>query len=364
MLKLAPLLKHLSQENHSPTLLQVAFHNYFSTLYAGEDVLTEESLQRFIDDALDYPHWQQNRALFTRDLIPELQKAADDFGSGLDLESIDWPLELQIIDIQSLKTWSDAISSHLLHHQPQQQYRLVHDAKLNRMLAITLKNSGELCVQVFDRRFVIRHGSLSPLRTDLMTHFGSDLELASGRPQKLDMGAHSLSRFIVDEKSYQGGATRGYLFQPVGEFATNHLEEVPRLFYALKRIEKFFTRRETDPFYQGLLRQLERAIKLGRLGDSVSLSHGSDILARSQDALEYVFDDDKLLGSLIREFQQIIAAHPQVGRSGTAAGAIQWQTPLHQFTENSTPTRTMTTAMKSTNLAKAKIQNPESDLIS
>ena len=424
MLKIAPLLKYLSAQKEPPTLLLAAFQNYLRSLYSGEDLLTPHHVQTFVYDALDYPHWQQNRSLFTKELIPELKRAADHFQTSFNFEEVEWPLDLQIIELQSTHHWSEVLGAYLHTQQPGQgQFRLVHDSKNQRMLAVTLSHDGLLSVRLFDRRFIIRHGALTPLREDLSLHYDSHLELRGLQPQKLEVGSHNLCHFIAERHSegparYLGGSTRGYLFQPLGLIETEHLEEVPRLFYSVKRVERFFTRRETDPFYQGLLRQLERAIKLGQLGDEISLNAGTDVLARAQAALDFVFDDDKLLMSLIREYQQVLAGHPQVGRLGKAVpatsnlledrlieinseinpkmvqtnlnkdsvktenrdkklagpsahaqeareiGAIQWQTPHLNFQENS-PQKTQkntTTSQARNPQAPPRSKGPESDL--
>jgi hypothetical protein len=71
-------------------------------------------------------------------------------------------------------------------------------------------------------------------------------------------------------------------------------------------MEGHFLKKESNPFFVGLVAELEKHIQLLRLGDQGAVAESADLVARAQNALEYVFGSDKLLSLLIRDLQNTL----------------------------------------------------------
>ena len=346
MLKVETVLKYISSQKYqlSPALL--TFHNYLQHLCEPQEPWSPAILTHFFNDCLLYPHWQQNRASLNKDILESLQQLSliekTDFG----LSAVQWPDEMQVIEIETAKNFSDAVNAYLTfqYQKNGSKFRLVLDGD-KMIYAIVLHNDRSLSVRQFDRKFTLREGNLVPLRTDLEVHFNSDLDLETEVPQKIEIAPFVTCRFIHLGDSTDATLVRGYIFQKFHEFKSAPLESYPRLFYTLKRVEQFFLRRDSNPFYLSLTQMLERTVNLLKLGDFVDPIQLTELQVRAQNALEYVFDDDKLLGLLLRDFDyqmvnSVKQKRPSVGQlshldfiEDKAPEARQWQ-PLKKTRES------------------------------
>jgi hypothetical protein len=100
---------------------------------------------------------------------------------------------------------------------------------------------------------------------------------------------------------------RGYTFQKFETLYENPLSRFPKLFYAIKHIEQFFVRRESDPIYMELTALLEQASELIKEGHPEGIKLGAAALKRAELALENIFTDDKVLNLLIRDLKNTLA---------------------------------------------------------
>jgi hypothetical protein len=180
--------------------------------------------------------------------------------------------------------------------------------------------TGQLDVRVYDNRFTIQKGALVPLRESYRLIYDSHLNLLEGQPFFLELGPFIRSRFQIRGGLFDYSATRGFLFQKFQAFNRAPLESIPRLFYPLKRIESLFLKKETNPFYVGLIQELERMVQQLRLREPLSSKETMDLLVRSKNALEYVFREDKLLTLLIKELEEKASVQDVV-----------WSLPKHEF---------------------------------
>ena len=346
MLKVETVLKYISSQKYqlSPALL--TFHNYLQHLVEPQEPWNPAILTHFFNDCLLYPHWQQNRTGLKKDIMESLLQVATLEQQDLGLATIQWPDEMQIVEIETAQNFSDLVNSYLTfqYQKTGSKFRLVPDGE-KMIYAVVLHNDRSLSVRQFDRKFTLRQGSLVPLRTDLEVHFNSDLDLETEIPQKIEIAPFVTCRFIHQGESTDATLVRGYIFQKFHEFKAASIESYPRLFYTLKRIEQFFLRQDSNPFYLNLTQTLERTLNLLRLGDFVDPTQLTELQVRAQNALEYVFDDDKLLSLLLRDFDyqmvnSVKQKRPNVGQlshldfiEDKAPEARPWQ-PLKKTRES------------------------------
>ncbi len=300
MLKVQALIKYLSENNPQGTPVRLAFFNYLTSLADQEGQVDSELLENFFAICLDYAHWQQNRKTLG-DEIREL------LGDNIDTSEIKWPEQIQVIELENLTDATDALQCYLnAIYKKGEKYRLIMEGE-KKIMAIVLMPDQSLCVRSFDRKMIIRHGQLEPLKKDLILTYNSNLELDPNLIQRMEVGPFVTAQFQVSPAGIHGNLVRGYQHQKFFELQGENLGSYPKLFYAIKRIEQYFLQRQSDPFYQETVSALEKIIENMRLNEYESLQEAVDVMARAQNILEHVFIGDKLLTLLIRDLQHTLS---------------------------------------------------------
>ncbi len=300
MLKVGTLIKYLSENNPQETPARLTFFNYLLHLTDAGSALTAENVENFFASCLDFTHWQQNRLQLGNEIQQILQES-------IDLSEVHWPQDTQVVDLENPKDMTDALQFYLNSvHNKGEKYRLIPESE-KKMLAIILMPDKSLCVRSFDSKMIIRHGQLEPLKKDLCLYYTADLELDSEQIQKMEIAPFVTARFQASADRIEGSLVKGYTQQKFFDLKGPGLSAYPKLFYALKRLEQHFINRETDSFYQEMISALERVNEMVKLGDPEAMQESMDVMARAQNALEYVFAGDKLLNLLIRDLQHTLA---------------------------------------------------------
>lgn len=300
MLKVGALIKYLSENNPQATPARLTFYHYLSNLAEPDTEITTEMLEEFFATCLDYAHWQQNRGQLSQEIREFLQ---DHFDFG----GIKWPEDTQVVEIEHGSDLTDALQAYLnTIYMKGEKYRLVVTAD-KKVMAIVLNPDHSICVRFFDRKMMIRHGQLEPLKKNLALYYTPDLELDPTFTQRIEIAPFVTAQFQIGEEGLDGSLVRGYLCQKFFVLRGENIASYPKLFYTVKKVEQSFINRQTDPYYQQNVSALERTIENVRLGDSEAIQSSMDILAQAQNAIEYVFTGDKLLNLLVRDLQHTLA---------------------------------------------------------
>lgn len=365
MATVGEFLKFLSSPQNQLSPVALTYKNYFQYLFDPQEELEADALQSFFDSALTYPHWQQNR----KDLTSEGRTLLESFfgtggasliaaeGASM-LDALDWPADQQVIEIENNQTALEILSNYWTFRLKREgaQFRLI-EAKDRMFLTLILGTDGRLTIRQYDHRFVVRNGHLEPLRRDLMLVYNSELELDPTVMHKFEVSPFTVARFYRDGTSagpygIHGNTTRGYIFQHLQNFHGQPLEQFPRLFFALKRIEQHFIRRDTDPYYISLVEGLERILHWMRLGEPVSPQLLHENFLRAQTAIEEVFTGDKMLTLLLRDLEHLNARdqlrHPDRPKAFTPSrGVGQLPANLDFVDETPAPSDAVKTAFPS-----------------
>lgn len=344
MLNVGNILKSLSQYDlngqNQPLL---ALSNFLH--YHGQDneLFAADLIQTFFQDCLEYPHWQQNKKILAQEVYQIIESTCRAQAEIFDYSSIQWPDQMQIITIDQGKDWQDAIHSYLTYqHRGGEKFRILYDELLGKMLALILKPTGELLIRMFGNQFFIRDGALTPLREDLHLMYDLNLELATGVTHKVETGSYITTRFEMKDSELFGTIVRGYFFQHLQDLNGEHYSTHAKLFYSLKRIESHFLKKETNPYYQNLTLDLEHTVKMIRLGDQSFIKNTPDMISRAQNALDYVFPNDKLLSLLLKDLRhtyssgQVNTKQTAVKQTGRDKSWNQQEKGTHLLPENPT----------------------------
>lgn len=317
MLKVGEFLKFLSEINPQLTPVRLSFYNYLSHFHDQNATLTSEDLENFFFHSLEYAHWQQNKNQMSQEIQTLIQSFCANHHIDAKFNDIKWPSETQIIEIDSMNDFIDAIQCYLTFSlKDGEKFRLTVDQN-KKIIAIVLNRDQSITVRHFDRKFTVRHGQLEPLRKNLTLHYTADLELDAEKMQRIEVAPFVIAQFKLSAEGLDGSLVRGYICQKFFDLKGKNLTVYPKLFYSIKRIEQYFVDRQSDPFYQETVSALERSVGLVKIGDPEAIQTSMDIMARAQNALEYVFTGDKLLTLLIRDLQHTLTTR----KSSTAVVA-------------------------------------------
>lgn len=314
MLKVGDFLKYLIASEANSAFLR-SFTLAFQHGQSADEFLTADMINHFVRQALHYTHWQQQRATLTAELQDWLSPLWSEELISFSPNDIQWPDELQVFEIENTAEWIESLQSFAKRSSAQgAEVRIVQDVQ-GMALGMILLPTGELQVHQWNRQMTIRRGQLEPLRKDLVLHYTADLELSSLHLQRFEIAPYSVATFSLTADILNGAIFRGHSFQLQASFVEARLEQIPNLFWSLKRTEQHFISRESDPFYQNLLAHMEAANLSIRIGEAGSTEKAVDAMASAQNALENVFLGDKLLALLIRDLQHTLELHQSDVRS-------------------------------------------------
>lgn len=317
MLKVGAFLKFLSEINPQLTPVRLSFYNYLSHFHDSDQILTGEDLENFFFHSLEYAHWQQNKMQMSQEIQNLIQSYCDNHHVMADYTDIKWPHETQVIELDNVADLTDAIQCYLKFSlRNGEKFRLSMDQN-KKIVAVVLNSDQSIVVRHFDKKFIVRHGQLEPLRKNLSLYYTPELDLDTERTQRLEVAPFVTAQFRITAEGLNGALVRGYICQKFFDLKGRSLAVYPKLFFSVKRLEQFFVDRQTDPFYQETVLSLERSVGLVKIGDPEAIQESMDIMARAQNALEYVFTGDKLLSLLIRDLQHTLTTR----KSGTAVVA-------------------------------------------
>ncbi len=312
MVKVGDFIQVLQQINPKISPVRMALFNYLSFFQDPQAELLPIQIEQFLFHCMDFPNWVQGKASLCEEIRTCIETLEQDHTLEWSLTDIRWIEDLPLVQIESDQEALDCIQSYL---EPQlvgqEKLRLLTD-KTKMILAIILNpennrlDSG-LKVLGFHRKFIIRKGHVQPLRPIHQLSYTKNLDLVVNVKHQLEVAPTVNCHFHIDEEQgTHGFLVRGATFQRFSDLKGQTLVQLPKLFLGLKRIEKNFINKNTDPFYLEITQQLERINQLIRIGDQQAIEQVSDILALAQNALEYVFEDDKMLSLLIRDLEHTL----------------------------------------------------------
>lgn len=306
MLKVGPFLKFLSDLNPQNSPARLAFYNWLRGVSSHEEPLSKDLFERFFWDALDYPHWAQNKTQLGHEIRFLVDQFNGFFQQKFDVTGLRFPENLQVVEIEHQHDAIEALTCYLNQiMKPDDKFRILPDQN-KKLTAVVLRADRSVEVRQFDRKFTLRGGILEPLRRDLVAFYTPRLELSASHQHQIEIAPYITARFTVEAGRARGIALRGFMFQKLIEMKGEPLAEVPRVNLPLRRLEQFFIDRRSDSSYQELLQKLERTRNLIQAGDPEAKRWAGAILAQAETALEQVYVGDRLLTLLVRDLRHTL----------------------------------------------------------
>lgn len=306
MLKMAHLLKFLTELNPHTSPVRLALYNYIKSFHTADELVTPDFFETFFCHMLEYPHWYSNKSHLGHEIALLLKNFNGFYQNKLILSEIRFPETIQIFEVENNKDCEELLKNFLVSQCGlNAQIKLQMDQK--KWIAFVLSENHRLSIFQLDRKFIIRNGKIEPLRKNLVLEYDANIELSSDKKFTFEISPHHLIKFQMKIDKISGVITRGYMFQKIQEFTDMKIHEVPRLFWPLKRAEQFFITRESDPFYQDLTKKLyDISQGLWEKNSESWQNYMSILLSQSDSALENVYIGDKRLEEMILKVRQIL----------------------------------------------------------
>lgn len=280
----------------------LAFYNYvrlFTDLHAP---FLPETVLNFYIKALSFEHWQQNALELSQITFHVLFKFL-----GPDINAKAWanlkkPEQIQIVKIKDHRDQLEIIKQYL----PLNVQSQIFADKNNIAHAVIALPQGRIQVRTFNDLGYIHNGKILPLVQDRILDYDKNLELIPNKKQQLQISPFVTAHFTVRDEMIVGDYIRGYTFQSFQKIELHGFHQDSNILYSLKKIERFFIDRSTEPLYVELVQVLEQTLDFLRRDLTGSAELGKKAYIRGQNALENIFVDDKMLAVLLNEIHTYI----------------------------------------------------------
>jgi hypothetical protein len=289
----------------TPALL--SFYNYIRTYTDLDGPFLPETVSSFYIKALSFEHWQLNAI----ELSQMCSSAIFRF-IGADINAKAWanlrkPEQFQILKIQNTKDQLEMIKQYLHSENPKTSSQIFCD-KNNIAHAVLVLANGNIQVRSFDDHAYVQNGRIIPLIQDRKLEYSKNLDLLQNVRQQISISTHVTANFTVTTEMIIGSYIRGYSLQSFQKIDLYGFHQDSNILYALKKIERFFIDRASEPLYVELVQVLEQTLDFLKRGTNGSHELGKKAYVRGQNALENIFVDDKMLEILLNEIDTYIAA--------------------------------------------------------
>ncbi len=284
---------------------RLTLYNYIRNFSDLNSPFLPDTIHRFYFKALSFEHWQKN----SLELAQEVQSCLQKF-LGTTLQESQWKNlkhsdEIQIIKFFHKKDQLEMIQYFFKNKKINYNFQIYSD-KGSLAHAVLAFPHGPIHVYTFDDQAAVIQGQLKPLCLDRKIEYTSSLELAQNTKQSLHISNFIGANFQHRGEIIAGEYIRGYTLQAYKRFEAYSLQEELQIFYAIKKIERFFIDRATEPLYVELIQVLEQTIQFLKKNHPGSVELAQKAYLRGQNALENLFIDDKMIPLLLKEIQHLL----------------------------------------------------------
>lgn len=304
--------KFLFEQKPQSNQALLAFYNYIRTSTDLNAPFLPETVFSFYIKALTFEHWQQNALELSQFCSNVIFRFLGADINGKAWTNLKRPEQIQIVKIKSLRDQLEVIKQYLHKEKPNIPSQIFAD-KNNIAHAILSLPNGKIQVRSFDDYAYIHNGQVLPLVQDRRLEYDKNLELIPNVKQQLQISSFITAHFTIKDELIVGDYIRGYTLQSFQRIELHGFHQDSNILYSLKKIERFFIDRSTEPLYIELVQVLEQTLDFLKRDLNGSLELGKKAYIRGKNALENIFVDDKMLEVLLNEIHSFI--HPSLNIS-------------------------------------------------
>lgn len=320
--------QHLYSQNIQANLALLTLANFFHHYPDPTAELNGDVIMEFYFRALEFPYWQKNRKELSKEVRAQLESFLRHRKAGINLEKLVHAEELQVIEIESPREFQIVAENHFKSVEKTGECRKVIPLE-QQSLMVHILEGGAVKIRQLLHLACLHRGQLKPF-PGLVLHYNRRLELEPNHPQSLRLDAFSAAHFQQTSNRFKTEVLKGYNFRRHEQLETETLQKNPKLFYALKRLEKHFIDIHSDPFYKSLIHRLESSARQIQLNPHQDLEPALDAYEQGRLAVQEVFPDDKQLELLVKDLGHHLILAWQSNKSGKKDKAEEpWPKKIH-----------------------------------
>lgn len=310
MTSVTQFAQYLMKLDPQKNTARLCLFHYLKNFCEKDEILSPQVFDAFYRRVLNFQYWQEHATDLGKSVAQDLQSFNQSQPLPFDFREVSHVDQLQVTPLKYQHDLECLVHKHLDLVQGRGDKLKLLPLQDNQFLSIILYSNGSLRARVYSPNAIIIDGELellSPL-TDLS--YTAGLELQPGVVQTLEGALLVTSRFVFTDHGCQGVMLRGHALQKYETLSGVGIEQVPELYHALKKLENHYIKAESDPFYQELIGQLEKAYQVvSGAPREMNKKSIETVLQKGKAALKNIFPNDKLLLLLVTNIEYLLINH-------------------------------------------------------
>ena len=286
------------------------FLNYLEAFFSSYQYkFTAQTVESFYLWLLHSTHYRLFSTPFSNNLIEACQPFFKKYHLDIEFEEMrSFLSEVQLIPLEKEQDILGALEAYYQKSQHSAIRTLLF--KNRQALVLKLKTDGRLGVYHHCDLFTLRTGRLEPLPPLSALHYTSEFELETSKIQRVFDPSGLIFHFqSMDLSSFEISSFTLKKFSKIKKLYSNHLQEESSLFMQLKKIESYYIKAQTDPYYRNLIASLQQSYQMLISGDPKGWIHAQKNLLKAQNSLRNIYLKDRLLLLLTANIEYRLNVH-------------------------------------------------------
>jgi hypothetical protein len=301
------ILGSLKDENSG----RVALYHYLKNFSPAHESLNPTLFNDFFAQCLQITYWQEHKKELHEDIKDLLTRFFASKKLAFSPDKI-WDLsKTQIVPVTACENLYLAVKN--FEHSVAREadsVRVIPDGE-SRMVVLIKNAQGLFTVRTYSNLCRIQGNQLIPLSADQELIYNQVLELQPHVVQKTRLAPHHQIRFEINEEGVIAQSVTGSAFRQAQIFKMNSLMENSALFFHLKKLEKFYIHRASDPYYVELLTQVDKACTMLKNNEIDAVVFARGTFEMAQIAFDQIFPDDKIVFMKLKELTRLMVLKNQ-----------------------------------------------------
>ncbi len=295
--------KFILKFNPQNNAARLALYNYIKNFTVLDSDFQIKCIDQFNRKVLQFEYWRKE----VRELSREVQYFVKKFSENVGIELPIWrPADrMQPIFIDNKEDRAEILKNFLISHKLDKTTSIIHDTKASYLVTV-LPESG-VQVAILDHWFVIRDGLLEPLHIDQFLYYDSRLEPALEMRQSIEVAPQTLAQFKVGMEGIEVSCIHGMTFKKIKAHRISKLHEDKHIYFAVKKVERHFVDRTTDPLYLDVVSKLEDALYRVESQGIKAKDFAIQALELGENFYSHAFPDDKMIPHLLEDLKLLLA---------------------------------------------------------
>ena len=319
--------QHLQSQNIQSNLALLSLANYFHNHADPTAELNNQVIDDFLFRALEFEYWQKNRKDLAKELRTQLESFLRHRKANVALDTLLGIDQLQIIAVENMNEFILAAENHFKSLEVKGEIRQCKVINPQQCLMVHAFENGAMRIRQLFPLLYLSRGEVKPI-PGVILDYNPQFELAGNSLQSVRLDLFSIASFhkcTLNQNKFKVSAWQGYNFRRTEPVEFENMQKAPKIFNALKRLERHFRDMNSDPYYRSLGQNLKQSADLLQTDAVKYLEKALVCYEQGRLAVEEIFPDDKTLTSLVKELgHQLVIAWQS---SQKEARTDQWPNP-------------------------------------